>query len=176
MPAAQIVLFRHGIARDRTEFAGTSLPDSERPLTDRGVQRTRRAAAGLAGLLPELDWIAFSPYVRARETADLIAAVYDDVMGRRPGRVLADDLQPGGSPARLCAWLGQRPIEGPVALVGHEPDLSELAAWFTTGGAAGFVRFKKAGACLLQFPAAPARGEGEIQWLLPPGVLRRLAG
>lgn len=167
----QVVLFRHGIAEEREAFSKTGLPDSERPLTARGLRRTRAAAEGLRALVPELDAVGSSPYVRARQTADLIAHSYGV-----PAVDIVQDLQPEGAPLEICRWMERRAPVGAVALVGHEPDLSELLAWLTAGRQDGFARFKKAGACLIELPWPPACGQGELQWLLTPGVLRCVAG
>ncbi|MFZ0487873.1 MAG: histidine phosphatase family protein [Arenicellales bacterium] len=167
----RVVLFRHGIAEDRTEFSRTGRPDSDRPLTTQGVERSRQTAAGLLSLLPDLGFVATSPYRRARQTADLIAAAAD--AGGLP--VVVDALQPAGKPAEICRWLASCPAQAAVALVGHEPDLSELMGWFTAGECGSFARFKKAGACLIEFHSAPGRGAGELQWLLTPTILRQLA-
>lgn len=168
----QVVLFRHGIAQDRETFSGA---DAERALTDRGEQRTRQAAFGLMFLCPALTAIGASPYLRARQTANLIAEVYRTT-GGEPQQNTVEAMQPGGRPAEVCHWLEGHGRDGGVALVGHEPDLSGLMAWLTTGEMNDFTRFKKAGACLIEFSSGPARGRGELQWLMTPAALRRLAG
>lgn len=175
MAGMQVVLFRHGIAEDREIFAGRGLPDSERPLTGKGGRRTRQAARGLACLLPALDAIGTSPYLRARQTADIVAGVYEEA-GRVPERETIDAMRPGGELMEVRRSLERELNRDVVALVGHEPDLSELMAWFTTGRPEGHARFKKAGACLIEFPGRPGRGDGELLWLVPPSILRRLAG
>lgn len=167
----QIVLFRHGIAEDREIFARTGSPDSERPLTGKGEQRTRSAATGLMTVVPRLAAIGSSPYVRAHQTAEIIADVYGD---RNVEPV--EDLQPGGRPTDIGRWLKRQVPDGWVVCVGHEPDLSCLMAWLTTGETRDYARFKKAGACLIECSSGPSRGAGKLQWLLPPVVLRRLAG
>lgn len=167
----RVVLFRHGIAEDRAEFSNTGRPDSERPLTIKGIERTRQAAAGLLSLVPDLGYVATSPYRRARQTADLIAAA----AGAGAPPAVVDALQPAGKPAEICLWLASCPAQPAVALVGHEPDLSELMGWFTAGESGSFARFKKAGACLIEFRSAPGRGAGELQWLLMPAMLRQMA-
>lgn len=172
MAGMQVVLFRHGIAEDREAFTGS--PDSERPLTNKGVRRTCEAAAGLLRILPDVDVIGTSPYLRARQTADAIAGVWADAR-RTPARDTVDALQPGGDRPEICRWLAARPGGDTAVLVGHEPDLSDLTAWFTAGSPDGFARFKKAGAGLIGFAAAPERGRGELLWLIPPAILRRLA-
>ena len=48
----RLLFIRHAIAEDRDEWAKSGRPDAERPLTDRGRERMRRAARGLTRLLP----------------------------------------------------------------------------------------------------------------------------
>jgi len=170
----QVIFFRHGIAEEREAFARAGAPDTERPLTDKGRRRTRRAAAGMLRELAAADVIATSPLTRARQTADILAEACETER-LRPERVTLDALEPGGDPETVCRWLAGRGANETVVLVGHEPDLSGLMAWFTTGDADGFAVFKKAGACLVEFASRPGRGDGELVWLLPPAVMRRLA-
>lgn len=170
----RVVLLRHGIAEERTRFAKTGQPDSERPLTVKGAERTRRAVAGLLNLVPDLTIVATSPYQRARQTAELVAAACDP--GDVDGPTVVEALRPAGEAAEIGRWLEGCPEEATVALVGHEPDLSGLMAWLTTADSVGFARFKKAGACLIELRSARGPGGGELQWLLTPAILRRIAG
>lgn len=172
MATMQVVLFRHGIAEDRDAFAATGAPDCQRPLTDKGARRARRAAAGLVTVLPTVDVVGTSPFTRARQTADAVASACEDA-GRPPERQTVAALRPGGSPMDICQWLAGRREASTAVLVGHEPDLSGLMAWLTTGRPEGFARFKKAAACLIELSSS-APGGGELIWHLPPAVLRRL--
>lgn len=174
MATMQVALFRHGIAENRESFVRSGSPDSDRPLTDKGTRRTRQAAAGLLHVLSAPDVVGTSPYLRARQTADIVARVCEDA-GRAPERDTIDAMRPGGDPREICQWLAKRPADDTAVLVGHEPDLSGFMAWLTAGSRDGFARFKKAGACLIELPGQPARGAGELQWVLPPAVLRWLA-
>lgn len=174
MAGMRVVLFRHGIAEDREAFARTGAPDSRRPLTDKGRRRTRQAATGLVSVVPGPYLVVASPYERARQTADIVASACADA-GRPPERATLEAMQPGGDPPEICRWLAGRSAMDVAVLVGHEPDLSDLMAWFTSGRADGFARFKKAAACLVGFPSLPERGGGALHWFLPPAVLRQLA-
>jgi phosphohistidine phosphatase len=163
-----LLLIRHAIAEDRGAFATTGRPDRERPLTARGVARMERAAQGLRVAVPELDAVGTSPYVRARQTAD--------IMGRRYGAAVTETetLEPGAQPEAFAEWLCAQEPTGCVAAVGHEPDLSELAAWLATRSADPVFSFKKGGACLLSFAGPIAAGTGELQWVISPRLLRQL--
>ncbi len=109
-----------------------------------------------------------SPYLRARQTADIV--------GWRYGAAVAETatLEPGAQPEELAAWLCALAPTRCVAAVGHEPDLSELAAWLATGSADPVFSFKKGGACLLSFAGPIAAATGELQWVISPRLLRRL--
>ena len=48
--------------------------DSKRPLTERGMSRFKESVGGLKALDAVIDEIFSSPLVRARQTADLLAA------------------------------------------------------------------------------------------------------
>ena len=66
-----LYLVRHGIAVDPNDPKSPSEP--ERPLTAKGVQKTRAAALGLQALGVKPDVLITSPYVRAAQTAEIFA-------------------------------------------------------------------------------------------------------
>src|SRR5689334_9138628 len=121
MRPCELYLVRHAVAAER----GDDWPDdTKRPLTATGVSRFRDVVKGLAWFDVGIDEIYTSPLVRARQTADLLSAGLSD---KPPVRVL-DELAPGHEPARVLDELAKRVKRRRVALVGHEPDLGELAA------------------------------------------------
>jgi phosphohistidine phosphatase len=162
----RVVLFRHGPAgkRDPDQWPDDSL----RPLTARGIGRTRQAARGLARLEAKFSRIMTSPLKRAAETAELLAETCD---GDVPIESL-DALAPGRSFRAVLERLGQQAADETVALVGHEPDLGKLAGVLLLGAPAA-LPLKKAGACLISFEGRVVPGEGRLEWFLPPGALRR---
>ena len=71
MDPSELYLVRHAIAAER----GDEWPDdTKRPLTERGISRFKEVVRGLRRLDVPLDEIFTSPLVRARQTADLLAA------------------------------------------------------------------------------------------------------
>jgi phosphohistidine phosphatase len=164
-----LLVIRHAIAGDRAEWAKTGRPDEERPLTPEGRERMGEVARGLQRLVPRLDLLATSPFVRAVETADVVAAAYGDLE-----IVDAPPLAHGRDPEEVRDWLAARP-EQRIGIVGHEPDLGQLVSWFVFGSPSAGIGLKKGGACLLEFAGAPARGAAELRWLLPPKILRQVA-
>ncbi len=167
MRTLEVVLLRHAIAEEREQFAHSGLPDTERPLTEHGRQRMERASRGLQQLLPKVGLIASSPLCRARQTAAIVAAGYHLTPEQLP------TLAPGESPQGVADYLERRRADGPLLLVGHEPDLGQLAAWLLAGEG-DFIEFKKGGACLLHFAASVEAGAGRLVWALPPKALRAL--
>ncbi len=165
----ELLLVRHAKAEERELFALSGADDALRPLTKPGAKQMRRVAKGLRELLPQLEVVASSPFTRALQTADILAAAYRSRVVQLP------QLAPGHPPAELLSWLRSQGDCERVALVGHEPDLGVLAAWLLTGREQGFLPFRKGGAALLQFPEGLKGGQAQLAWLLTPAQLRMLA-
>ena len=162
---AELYLVRHGIAAER----GKEWPDdSKRPLTHKGIARMGQLAAGLKDLQVSFDLILTSPLVRARQTADLL---HQGLGGSTPLEETAL-LAPGGRPAELLDHLRSQKKAERIALVGHEPDLGQLAA-FLIGAKAPLV-FKKGGVCRIDFEKFPPVPPGQLHWFALPRMLRAL--
>jgi phosphohistidine phosphatase len=164
----QLLVIRHAIAEDRERWAHGGSPDAERPLTDDGRRRMRRAAEGLRKVVEKLDFLATSPLVRAVETAEIIAKEYGTDIET------VAQLAPEHAPDDLLPWLRQQPEEAVVAVVGHDPHLGFLVGWLLTGRHESFVELKKGSACLLSFDDPPAPGNATLRWALAPAHLRGL--
>jgi phosphohistidine phosphatase len=165
----QLLVIRHAIAEDREHWAHGGHPDGERPLTEAGRRKMRRAARGLREVVPRIDVLASSPLVRARETAELVSRAYHDL----PVEELAQ-LSPEFAVDDLLPWLRHRDAGEVVAVVGHEPQLGFLVGWLLTGRHESFVELKKGAACLLELDDPPAPGDATLRWALAPGQLRAL--
>jgi phosphohistidine phosphatase len=163
----ELCLMRHGIAEDRR----AGLADAKRALTPEGKEGMRKIADGLAktGFAPA--WVVSSPYVRAAETARIVA----DSVGPKVPFDFCDALEPGSSPDALLNFLAARPQHTHVLVVGHEPDLSVLAARLISAGRQSNVGFKKGGCCLISFDQFSPRSPGRLVWWLTPKLLRKLA-
>lgn len=164
------MIVRHADAGDREQWEKSGRPDEQRPLSEKGIERMRAAAKGLVELVPEVDLIVTSPYVRAAQTAEIVFACY----GGKPEQETSKALEPEEEPERFVTWLRGRKEETVVA-VGHEPHLSTLATWLMCGDASSRIELKKGAACLLDFDGQPRKGSGVLQWLMAPKQLARLA-
>ena len=161
----EIYLIRHGVAEERSD----AWPDdTKRPLTEDGEQRMRKAARGLAKIGVSLDVVLTSPLVRARQTAELVAAAFDP----RPHLVTAESLAPGGSYQAVIADLEKHTKKIGIALVGHEPGIGELAA--RLAGSRNPFELKKGAVCRIDLHALPPTGPGTLRWFLTPRIMRGL--
>lgn len=161
MAATTLLLLRHGIAEEpRAEQS-----DADRALTARGRSRTRAVLDRLVAVGLRADRLLSSPLLRAHQTAEIAVEA-----GWAPDLTLAPELAPGGTALdglpRWCESCGGDSL----ALVGHEPDLSALAARLI-GAPAGGLDLRKAGLIELQLPGAVAAGRAVLVSLLRPGLL-----
>jgi phosphohistidine phosphatase len=165
---------RHGIAADLGEIG--VLKDADRPLTMEGLARMKQAAAGIRKLDLKFNVILTSPLLRARQTAEAVAEVLDlqhkvkilESLG--PGRAF---IEGEGRHAEIFLELGAYQFDRAL-LVGHMPDLSELASFLLTGNRNLNVEFKKGSLCAIQVASLPPRGPGLLCWLMTPKQLRLL--
>jgi len=159
----QLLIIRHAIAVPR----GTpDIPDDERPLTNRGRRRFRSAARGLARLVGRPDFLISSPLPRARETAEIAARAWG-----KSTNVIVEPALGGGTLEQIAALVAGHPADALVAIVGHEPDLSELLARVLGTDNDERLTFKKGGAALVELPGTPLEG-GSLIWYLPPRLMR----
>ena len=160
----EIYLVRHGLAGQFGDYED----DSQRPLTEEGQKKTRKVAQRLCDLGLHFDRIYTSPYERAHQTAQILQSI-----GLSESIERCEDLQPDGNRTRSIEQLSHdREAGRRVAIVGHEPDLSQLAETLVFGTVQERLVLKKAGIIGLM---APIEGElvGQCQlfWLVPPRLL-----
>ena len=164
MPSTELYLVRHAIAAVR----GDEWPDdTKRPLTKWGITRFRKCVTGLRELEVAVDEIFTSPLVRARQTAEILAAG----MGKPPVKML-DALAPGHTARHVMTQLAKAARRRRIALVGHEPELGELAAHLI--GASRAMPFKKGGVCRVDIESLTSRRAGTLIWFVGPKMLRAL--
>jgi len=161
-----LYLIRHGIAVDRAD--PKSPPEAERPLTAKGVQKTRAAALGFIELGAKPDVFISSPYIRAVQTAEIFA----EALGFSPGKIrMSDALKPAANPAEILKEI-QRIRAKEMACFGHAPHV-DLAIAQLSGARSVFTELKKAGAVCFEHSAP--HGRWTLRWLISPKLLRDLA-
>ena len=161
-----------GMASAVTRSVSTVIDDAKRPLTPEGKQKTRAIASGLVRAGLDVDWIVSSPLVRAVQTAEIVA----EALTPNPPMDFCDALAPGRRPGSIDRLSGQTRQPAPrVLVVGHEPDLGELAARLIGAGRNANMPFKKGGCCLITFSEFPPKSPGRLVWWLTPRIMRKLA-
>ena len=154
----ELYFLRHGAAAPRGEWEGE---DALRPLTEQGRDDVAGVAAFLARTAPMLDAIVTSPYVRAAETADIVAQHLN-----LQDKVVSDaKIAPGFDAGRLAKLVKQFPKAKALLLVGHEPDFSTTVRELTGGR----VVLKK-GALAYVETVDESPKKGVLVWLVQPGV------
>jgi phosphohistidine phosphatase len=161
-----LYLIRHGIAVDPTD--PSSPPDPERPLTTKGIEKTRAVMRGLRELGVHPDAIVTSPYLRAAQTAEIAC----ETLGFPRDKIRrSDSLKPGGNPADLFKELGR--IRAKEAMCfGHAPHLDQAIA-YALGLRTVMTSLKKAGVACLDVDAF-APPNAQLVWLCLPKMLRDL--
>lgn len=165
-----LYLMRHGIAVPRD--AGGIHSDRERPLTQKGIKRMRKAAKGLSALAIPFDQILSSPLTRSRQTAELIAEVLNIKKRLEEIQELAPDRTAQDLLSALTPYRGEKHL----LLVGHEPLLSETASFLLSRGKDVKIYLKKGGLCCIEVDDLPAKKAALLHWMLTPKQLRLLAG
>lgn len=159
----EVFLIRHGIAVERQ----AGIPDRDRPLTEKGRDRTQQVAQRLGELGCHFDALLTSPLVRAYQTAEILVTA-----GLAPDYALHSPLAPDGELHHWLDWLADwqgTHSQGTLALVGHEPDLTTWGQRLLGATTTSHWQLKKAGIIGLQVPAADiALGNSLLFWLTSP--------
>lgn len=119
-----LVIMRHG------EAEPLSANDSQRQLTSRGQHEVSQMATWLQQHYASFDWVWASPYLRTRQTAELMLAK----QGAISQLEIVPELVPDGDAALFKAYYDARLSDKPdarVLVVSHMPLVSFLVEAFT---------------------------------------------
>jgi phosphohistidine phosphatase len=165
----EIYIIRHGDAIDREDPQVTG--DAMRWLTDTGRAEVAVSARLLGKLGVQPDLVLTSPMVRARQTAEIVA----EVVGPSSGPEISEQLVYGGSLAGVLEDLVQRGLPARVVLSGHMPSVGALVGYLAWNTPETQVPFRTGEVCRIDLPDdAPMPGYGDLRWLLPPKIARKL--
>jgi phosphohistidine phosphatase len=162
-----LYLIRHGIAVDRED--PNCPPDTDRPLTPKGMKRSHSAALGLRALDVKPNAVLTSPWLRALQTAE----IFCETIGYPPKKIIRSDALKGTSaPSDLLREL--QAMKAKVVLCfGHEPHL-HLVISHVLHTNAKITELKKAGLALLELERI-SPPQGRLIALYPSSTLRQLA-
>ena len=154
-----LFILRHGIAEEH------AANDAARALTTEGRRKLALVLdrAAVAGVRPDL--ILTSPYVRAVQTAEAVAAaLHPKVELKR-----IDALTPDGRPEAVWDVLRDHRDHEQVLIAGHEPLLSQIVA-FLLDSPSLQVDMKKAAMVAIELNAWRAQPRGVLRWMLTPAL------
>lgn len=167
----ELYFLRHAIAIDRANPKYKD--DAKRPLTAQGEQKMHCCALGMRALGLSFDTILCSPYVRARQTAEIVAQVFklksakinftNALVSDAPFEILLQEIRT------------DFPKSKNILLVGHEPHLSQCISSLLTNGNPFSIDLKKGGLCHLSWYPTEERGIAALNWLLTPSQLCLIA-
>lgn len=166
----ELFFLRHGIAIEGDDPGVQQ--DEERFLTPKGIKRVRQAANGLRALGVSFDAILTSPVLRARQTAEIVAAklklesALQEMM----------DLRPESTVDHLLFGLSRLTAQQNLLIVGHEPLLTQTVARLLTGEKDNGLKLtlKKAGLCHVEIDQLPTTEPATLHSWLTPKQLRQL--
>lgn len=164
-----LYLIRHGIAEDLAPGEDSIASDELRCLTKVGRKKVVQVADRLHKLDLKFDLVIASPLVRARQTAEILMATE-----LSPKLEVSPELKPSGNlPAWLQEWdASAKTNVTSLALVGHEPNLSEWAELLIFGKVRHQLILKKGGIIGLKFAENRiAIGTAQLWCLISPKLL-----
>lgn len=151
----RLYIVRHGEAQRQAPT------DAERALTERGRAQVQALWWNLLGEGVSVNQLVSSPFLRARQTADVIA-------GLCPGAERSEQalLVPEASPTAVMNWLLEEPSTDGLVLVSHMPLVGQLTGALVESGAAR-VPFSVGTVACLDLDVA-AIGGARLLWLRAP--------
>lgn len=157
-----LIIIRHGKAEDSHNDG-----DFSRALVEKGRKQARRAARLLVANESLPDIVLTSPLVRARQTADEFCQT-----AGIPGATIQSWLACGMTPEIAMNELEAFRDFKCVAIVGHEPDFSQLIEWLL-GANQSSIEIKKGTIAGIQIN--PPTRSGALQFLIPPSLTSRFS-
>ena len=163
-----LYLIRHAQADER----GSKYPDdSRRPLTAKGQEQAKALAKALEILGVRFGKLFSSPYTRALETAQPLSERLEVKVKMLSALTSSDYPQLLEQLVNSLGHDAKRDVQ--VALVGHEPYLSELTSYLLTGDVHEVgLKFRKA--MLVQLMGPLEAGTMTLKMMLPASVYKKL--
>jgi phosphohistidine phosphatase len=163
----KLYILRHAIAVER---GSSNYPNDDRPLTEEGIRKMKKASKGLRRVVERPQVILTSPMKRAYETAEIAACALKSV--RR--LAVVTELLPGAKPKEIARLLFKHKDCTSLLIVGHEPDLSLFISYLLGSRSEAFL-LKKGGLCRVDLSFGKTRSKAELVWYLTPKLLSMLA-
>jgi len=142
--------------------------DADRPLSDLGRRQTHAVARFLLSHQIKPHLIMSSPFLRAKETADIVKE------SLAVEECITTHALASGAGLRECLKeINGHPLPS-VLLIGHEPLLSGLISVLTGGDEQFRVDMGKATLACLESRHPAKKGHAVLLWLLPVSLAENL--
>ena len=161
----KIYLVRHGIAYEPGEPGYED--DTQRPLTDKGREKMNKVARVLKRLNVKPDAIVSSPYLRARQTAEIFAK---ELKYKKNKIEFSERLLPTSKPEPMIAEIIEKYIVEELVIVGHEPCLGLLISALAAGDPDLAINVKYGSVCCLSVDDFRIERRAALEWLLTPKI------
>ncbi len=159
----ELFIMRHGKAEARAMGSN----DADRTLTGQGREEVKKIGRWITSMGYTIDLVAASPLKRARETADLIAETTKQAHSVQ----VWDLLSPGGDVEGLLRQVGTHAGDGPVLLVGHEPQLSMVISRIISRDGSAQIFLAKGSFARIKNVTVHGDLSGELHSLITPKQL-----
>lgn len=159
-----IFILRHGHAQELDQVQ--SKLDFDRSLTDEGIDKVSRIASFLNKMDENIELILSSPFVRAKQTAEIVAKT----LVPKPDFKIVDFLSCGSSSREVAKGLLTYNALNNVLLVGHAPDLEAFLGNLIS---AERIKLKKSALAKVSLNNGVELA-GDLLWLVVPKVVKKL--
>ena len=158
----EIYILRHGHAQNPE----AGLDDFDRALTDEGIEKISKLALFFNNLNTNLELILSSPFIRAKQTAE----IFTSKLIPKPDIKIVDFLRCGASFKEISRGLMDYSSNKNTLLVGHCPDL-EIFLGKLIG--ANRIILKKGALAKVNFENN-IELSGELEWLVTPKLVKKI--
>ena len=165
----KIYLVRHGIAYEPGESGIED--DTQRPLTDKGRDKISKVAHLLKRLSMNPDVILSSPYLRARQTAEILAK---ELKYKKDKIEFSERLLPANQPEPVIAEIIEKYNVEELVIVSHEPCLGLLMSVLAAGDQGLSVNLKYGSVCCLSADDFRIERRAVLEWLLTPKISTKI--
>jgi len=142
--------------------------DEKRALDEEGIEQSTQMGRALAAMDVRVDAVISSPLKRATQTASLVANEigFDGKLQRTPA------LRPSARIEAFRELLDRHRNLEAVAVVGHNPSLSQFLSLIISEGASeGSIDLKKGAVARVDVSG----GSGILKWVMTPKIVQTLS-
>ena len=153
----KVYLIRHGDA----EQGSLTRRDFDRELTPHGIEKMKKTVIGWKNYIKHFDLLVSSPFVRALQTARIIADAYD-----MNEKLIVDDRIACGCRTDDIINIANSVGAEKIAFIGHEPDMSSHISNLIASNDIN-LEFKKGMIAKISFGGKARFSRGVLQYMIP---------